>query len=126
VLAGIQNAAAGLRTSDFQMDVLGNRLSSDLALPFPQAMDAASSPASQPLNLPPEGDKNRAALSQGQGDPTSTLPGLLPADTAAGLGASDPALDMGLYLVAKAAYQMNARVFSASAQELKRLSRLGE
>jgi len=102
MLAGIQNAAAGLRASDFQMDVLGSRLSSDLAVPFPQVMDQASSPSFVPLALPGK-DGERATLAAATGGSgSSQLPGLLPADTAADLSAGNLAGDMGLYLVAKA------------------------
>lgn len=128
MLAGIRNAVTGLRANDLQMDILGTRLGSDVTVPFPEVLDSTGSSTALPLNLPlRQGDEGKVvdppAPSQGG---TPQLPGFLPAGTAAALGAGDPARDMGLYLVAHAAYQMNARVFSATSHELKVLTQLGQ
>lgn len=128
MLAGIRNAVAGLQANDLQMDILGSRLGSEAAVPFPEVMDSTGASTAPPLNpLLRKGDEEKGAApaSTNQGAP-SPLPGLLPADTAASLGAGDLARDMGLYLIAQAAYRMNARVFSASAHELKVLTGLGK
>jgi len=128
MLAGIQNAVAGLQASDLQMDLPGTRLTSDIAVPFPQVLDSAAASTTLPLNIPiPQGDAgNTAVPSPATDNGTPPLPGLLPADTVSALGAGDPALDMGLYLIAKAAFQMNARVVSAANHEWEELARLGQ
>lgn len=129
MLAGIQNAVSGLQTSDLQMDVIGTRLTSELSVPFPHVVDSAATSGTLPLRLylrQDEGKSVQPAQAMGERTTFSQLPGLLTADTASALGGSDLAMDMGLYLVAKAAFEMNARVVSTANHDLKELARLGQ
>ena len=129
MLAGIQSAVAGLQANDLQMDILGSRLGAEVSVPFPQVLDSTGTSMTVSIKLSKRRDdeeKGVVSPPTGQGGSSSQLPGLLPASTAAALGAGDPARDMGLYLIAQAAYRVNTRVFSAVTHELKILTRLGQ
>ena len=128
MLPGIRNAVAGLQSSDLQMDVLGTRLTSGMDVPFPEVLGSTETSGTLPLSLPLRGDNNgkTAIPATDAGTSFSQGPGFLPPATVSALSANDPALDMGLYLVAQAAYRMNARFVSAANYELKELTRLGQ
>jgi hypothetical protein len=126
MLRALENGIRGLQSNDLQMDILGSRLSSDISIPFPQAFDqAGASPASPVLISPEDGGRNFQVPAAGERTSFSQLPGLLP-DSVTNTLKGDLAFDMGNFLVAKAAYQVNARVISAASYELRVLTRLGQ
>jgi hypothetical protein len=124
MLAGLQNGLRGLQASDLQMDILGTRLSAEASVPFPQINGPAASPTPTSLTLPREEDRE-AAPAPGKRTSFFQLPGLFPGDTVGSLG-GDLAGDMGAYVIAQAAYRLNARVVSAAGHELEVLTRLGQ
>ncbi|HJT22930.1 MAG TPA: hypothetical protein VJ873_00010 [bacterium] len=128
MLVGIQNAVAGLQANDRRMDILGSRLGSDVTVPFPEVLDSSGASTTLPLSLPLRRDEEeKAGLPAPAAESSSSqLPGLLPANTSATLGKGDLARDMGLYLIAQAAYRVNARVFSTANHELIVLTRFGQ
>jgi hypothetical protein len=128
MLTGIQYALVGLQASDLQMDVHGTRLTSEFAVSFLRVLDSAATSGTLPLRLTLRQDEGKSVQPAQATDERTTfyqLPCLLTADTASALGGSDLAMDMGLYLVAKAAFEMNARVVSTANHEFKELARLG-
>ena len=120
MLNALNNAIAGMQAGDLQMDFWGTRISREVTVPFPQVLDSTPAPGAPPFL--PSGREGEGAV---KGTSPSPLPGVFPAGVFSPL-AGDLALDMGNFLVARAAYRMNARVISAASHELKVLTDLGK